>query len=144
MVSKRYARANNPKVEGYNPEKKTTWIQYLDANNLYGWAMSQPLPVGGFEWVEAEQCIIDHPVDSPYGHILEVDLNYPDSLQKVHNAYPLAPERMAVQKEWMSEYQHKNYSPGSEIQAKPLDGALHHDEHRPTKTSDYFIRERPL
>ena len=48
MVSKRHARANNPAVEGYDPEKPSTHILYLDANNLYGWAMSQPLPTGGF------------------------------------------------------------------------------------------------
>ena len=48
MVSKRHARANNPAVEGYNPEKSNSHILYLDANNLYGWAMSQLLPTGGF------------------------------------------------------------------------------------------------
>ncbi|WP_411025541.1 hypothetical protein, partial [Salmonella sp. s55004] len=51
MVSKRYAKANNPGV-GYDPDKPQTHILYLDANNLYGWAMSQPLPTGNFEWVE--------------------------------------------------------------------------------------------
>ena len=69
--------------------------------------MSQPLPVGGFDWVEPseEQCIIDHPVDSPYGYIIEATLEYPESLHYSHNAYPLAPERMVVPNEWMSEYQ---------------------------------------
>ena len=52
MVSKRHARANNPAVEGYDPEKPNSSILYLDANNLYGWAMSQALPTGGFRWVE--------------------------------------------------------------------------------------------
>ena len=52
MVSKRHARANNPAVEGYDPKKPNSHILYLDANNLYGWAMSQPLPTGGFRWVE--------------------------------------------------------------------------------------------
>ena len=82
---------------------------YLDANNLYGWAMSQPLPTDGFEWVEdcgqLAGSIADHLVDSPVGYILEVDLEYPEELHDKHNAYLLAPERMVVQKEWMSEYQ---------------------------------------
>ena len=98
MVSRRYAEANNPMVEG------------LDANNLYGWAMSQPLPVRDFRWVEdCEQLagtIVEHPTDDPEGYILEVDLEYPEELHDTHNAYPLAPERMVVPKEWMSEYQH--------------------------------------
>ncbi|KAK3801763.1 hypothetical protein RRG08_043778 [Elysia crispata] len=110
MVSKRHARANNPAVEGYDPEKPNNYILYLDANNLYGWAMSQPLPTGGFRWVEDCDGLVgtiqDQPADGPEGFILEVDLEYPQELHDEHNAYPLAPERMVVQKEWMSEYQH--------------------------------------
>ena len=52
MVSKRKANANNPMVEGYDSEKPNTWIMYLDANNLYGHAMSQPRPMGGFRWLD--------------------------------------------------------------------------------------------
>ncbi|XP_058029287.1 uncharacterized protein LOC131193286 [Ahaetulla prasina] len=110
MVSKRYARANNPLVEGYDSSKPTFYIMYLDANNLYGWAMSQPLPTGGFKWEKdlqsLEKNIANHPANSPEGFILEVDLEYPVELHDVHNAYPLAPERMVVQENWMSEYQH--------------------------------------
>ncbi|KAK3765304.1 hypothetical protein RRG08_027310 [Elysia crispata] len=110
MVSKRHARANNPAVEGYNPERPNSHILYLDANNLYGWAMSQPLPTGGFRWVEDCDGLVgtikDQPADGPEGFILEVDLEYPQELHDEHNAYPLAPERMVVQKKWMSEYQH--------------------------------------
>ena len=111
MVSKRYARANNPLIEGYNSSKPNTHILYLDANNLYGWAMSQPLPTGGFKWVDGcdklAETITEHPADSHEGFILEVDLEYPEELHNAHNAYPLAPERMTVKKEWMSEYQHE-------------------------------------
>ena len=112
MVSQRHARANNPRVEGYSQEKPNSHILYLDANNLYGWAMSQALPTGGFQWVEdcelekLAENIIDKKEDDPVGHILEVDLEYPTELHKAHNAYPLAPERMVVKQEWMSEYQH--------------------------------------
>ena len=109
MVSKHYAKANNPSVEGYDPEKPNSFIMYLDANNLCGWAMSQYLPTDGFQWVnDCEQLvetIAKHPTNSTEGYILEVDLEYPDELHIPHNAYPLAPERLVVQKEWMSEYQ---------------------------------------
>ena len=109
MVSKRHARANNPAVEGYDPEKSNSHILYLDANNLYGWAMSQPLPTGGFQWVEDCDRLADSvknlPADGAEGYILEVDLEYPQGLHDEHNSYPLAPERMVVQKEWMSDYQ---------------------------------------
>ena len=110
VVSKRHARANNPAVEGYDSEKPNSHILYLDANNLYRWAMSQPLPTGGFRWVEdcdgLAGTIKDQPADGPEGFILEVDLEYPRELHDEHNAYPLAPERIVVQKDWMSEYQH--------------------------------------
>ena len=120
MVSKRYARANNPLIEGYNSSKPNTHILYLDANNLYGWAMSQPLPTGGFQWVgdydRLTEAITEHPADSRKGYILEVDLEYPGELHDVHNAYPLAPERMMVKKEWMSEYQHGLLGVGVEVE----------------------------
>ena len=110
MASKRYARANNPRIEGYDPKKPNSHILYLDANNLYGWAMSQALPTGGFRWVEdcdeLAKNIVDVPADGPEGYILEADLEYPPELHDEHNSYPLAPERMVIQKSWMSDYQH--------------------------------------
>ena len=109
MVSKRQAKANNTQVEGYGPEKPSSHTQYLDVNNLYGWAMSQPLPTGAFRWEEDSELlaktIADHPADDPEGFIFEVDLEYPEELHKAHNAFPQAPERMIVQGVWMSEYQ---------------------------------------
>ena len=107
MSSKRYAKANNQFVEGYDPAQPSNHILYLDANNLYGWAMSQALPTGGFEWVTplSEQDIMNVPKDSEKGYILEVDLEYPSKLHKDHNSYPLAPERLMVDKKWMSDYQ---------------------------------------
>ena len=109
MVSKRFAKANNPKVPDYDTTKANTWLQYYDANNLYGWAMSQPLPVSSFQWVTPEQAkeAVTLAADSEVGYILEVDLAYPNELHDEHNAYPLAPERITVEKEWMSEYQRK-------------------------------------
>ena len=81
---------------------------YLDANNLYGWAMSQYLPTGGFRWhTEKEVNKIDlakYKEDSKKGLILEVNLEYPQELHNIHNDYPFVPEKMKVTKEMLSPY----------------------------------------
>ena len=108
MVSKRYAKANNPLVSDYNPSKPNSYIMYLDANNLYGWAMSKPLPKSGFKWkrvMPTEEEIMNKKENAKNGWILEVDLEYPAELHKEHNSYPLAPEKKVVKKESMSDYQ---------------------------------------
>ena len=99
MASKRYAKANNPRVEGYDPAQPTNYITYLDANNLYGWAMSLPLPKSGFHWkrvMPTEEQIIKMKPNSKKGWILEVDLEYPAHLHEAHNDYPLAPEKKVI------------------------------------------------
>ena len=100
-ISKRYAEANNKYMKNYNPEKPSSYIQYLDANNLYGWAMSQPLPTHGFKWEEnitKEKVldILEQGRQSPKGYIFDVDLLYPNHLWERHNDYPLAPEPIKV------------------------------------------------
>ena len=108
MVSKRYAKANNPRVEGYDPAQPTNYITYLDANNLYGWAMSLPLPKKGFHWkrvMPTEEQIMKMKWNSKKGWILEVDLEYPAYMHEAHNDYPLAPEKKATRAEQLSEYQ---------------------------------------
>lgn len=110
MASKRFARANNPLCPGYDSTKPNRWIMYKDANNLYGWAMLQRLPTGGFQWVDCSSGtvlseILATPDDAPDGYILEVDVEYLEHLHDMHNDYPLAPETMAVPKEWLSDYQ---------------------------------------
>ena len=54
-ISKRYAEANNKYMKKYDETKPPTYIQYLDANNLYGWAMSQKLPTHGFKWIDVNK-----------------------------------------------------------------------------------------
>ena len=108
MVSKRYAKANNPLVTDYDPSKPNKYIMYLDANNLYGWAMSKPLPKRDFKWkrvMPTEEDIIEKKENAKNGWILEVDLEYPAELHEQHNSYPLAPEKKVVKKECMSDYQ---------------------------------------
>jgi len=108
MVSKRYAKANNPLVPGYDPSKPKKYIMYLDENNLYGWAMCNAFPIRGFKWkrvMPTEEEILSMKENAKMGCILEVDLEYPPELHEEHNSYPLAPEKKAVKKEWMSDYQ---------------------------------------
>ncbi len=98
-ISKRYSEANNKYMKNYNPEKKSKFIQYLDANNLYGWAMSQNLPTHGFKWVKdltMEKLHLLLEKSNNRGYVFEVDLVYPKELWDLHNDYPLAPELMKV------------------------------------------------
>ena len=78
----RYAKANNK----YNKDEEESFIEYLDANNLYGWAMSEPLPVDGFDWIKDlskidEDFIKNCDKDSNKGYIFEVDAEHPKHLQ---------------------------------------------------------------
>ena len=83
----RWAVANNPYMGSeYDPKKPTKYLQYLDANNLYGWAMSQPLPTGGFRWVDVSPDEIYELVShKDRGYLLEVDVAYPKELHDYHN-----------------------------------------------------------
>ena len=78
----------------YDASKPTKYISYLDANNLYGWAMSKPLSTHGFKWMEPSE--LENLRN--YSCILEVDLEYPRSLHNLHNDYLLAPEQMKINK----------------------------------------------
>ena len=105
-IAKRYAEANNKYMNDYDPEKPSTFITYLDMNNLYGWAMSEYLPYGEFEWLENidEFDINSISEKSDTGYFLEVDLEYPDELHELHNDYPLAPEKLAIPSDMLSKY----------------------------------------
>ena len=105
-IAKRYAKANNKYMNDYDPKKPSTFITYLDMNNLYGWAMSEYLPYGEFEWLENidEFDINSINEKSDTGYFLEVDLEYPDELHELHNDYPLAPEKLAISYDMLSDY----------------------------------------
>src|SRR5688572_7080243 len=87
-ISHRYAQANNKYMPSFDASKPSSFIAYLDANNLYGWAMCKNLPTHGFEWMSDDE-LNDWRTTSC---ILEVDLHYSKDLHDLHNDYPLAPE----------------------------------------------------
>ena len=81
-------------------------------NNLYGHAMSQYLPYGGFKWIkntnETINRILNQKDDSLHGYFLEADLDYPENVQRDHSDYPLAPKKGKIKREWLSPYSLKN------------------------------------
>ena len=107
-IANRYGKANNKYMSEYDENMPSKYIIYLDANNLYGWAMSQYLPTGGFKWLTEKQInkinLAQYNEDSNKGLLIEVDLEYPKELHDLHNDYPLAAERVCVNKHMLSEY----------------------------------------
>ena len=108
-IAKRYAKENNKYMSNYDSNKPSTFITYLDKNNLHGWTMSEYLPHEKFGWLENidqfDAMLINEKSD--IGYILEVDLEYPEELHKLHNDYPLAPEKLAVSNDMLSKYYKK-------------------------------------
>ena len=107
-IANRYGKANNKYMSKYDKNKPSKYIMYLDANNLYGWAMSQYLPTGGFKWLTEKQInkinLAQYNEDSNKGLLIEVDLEYPKELHDLHNDYPLAGERVRVNNNMLSKY----------------------------------------
>ena len=98
----RYAKANNKYMQNYNNNEESSYIQYLDANNLYGSTMSKKLPVNCFKWFDSdkinEDFIKNYNENNDKGYILEVDVKYPKRLHKLHSDLPFLSERMEVNK----------------------------------------------
>ena len=105
-IAKRYAKANNKYMNDYDPKKQSTFISYLDMNNLYGWAMSEYLPYERFKWLKNIDKSDVMSVDKKrlIGYFLEVDFEYPDELHELHNDYPLALEKRDVFSVMLSKY----------------------------------------
>ena len=100
MVSKRYAVTNNKYVEGYNSSKSSSFILYLDANNLYGSTMQGYLPWKNFEWMSPHQLNYDFikglEPEGEVGCIIQCSLEYPVALHDYHSDYPLAPVKKSI------------------------------------------------
>ena len=100
----RYAKANNRYIKNYDKSKESSYIQYLDANNLYGAAMSEKLAINGFKWMNDISGINEKFVksydkkNSGKSYILEVDVDYPSKLHKLHSDMTFLPERMKIDK----------------------------------------------
>ena len=99
----RHAKGNNYYMENYDKNEESSYIQYLDANNLFGWAMSQKLPVNGFKWIEDtsrinEEFIKNYDENNDKGYILEVDVKYPKILHDLHSDLPFLPKGMKIDK----------------------------------------------
>ena len=99
----RYAKSNNKYIKNYDEKEESLFLQYLDPNNLYGLAMEQNLPVGGFEWVRDvsridEDFIKNYDENSDIGYFRKVDIEYPKELHDLHSDLPFLPERMKINK----------------------------------------------
>ena len=102
----RYAKANNKHMKNYNKDIISSYLMYLDVNNMYGWAMSQKLPVNGFEWVKnLFECnsiqfngsfIRNYDENSDIWYFLEVDIDYLEKLFNLHKDLPFLPEKKEV------------------------------------------------
>ena len=89
-------------MKEYDEKMSSKYIMYLDANNLYGLAMSQYLPTGNFKWMTDKEIskinLGKYKAGGKNGLILEVDLEYPQELHDMHNDYPVCPEKVKVSK----------------------------------------------
>ena len=99
----RYAKANNKYMKNHDKNKELTYLEYLDANNLYGFAMCKKLPLDDFEWVDdlsifTEDFIKNYDEEDDTGYLFVVDVEYPKNLHKLHSDLPFLPERMKINK----------------------------------------------
>ena len=90
-------------MKDYDKNKESSYIQYWNVTNLYGWAMSQKLPVNHSEWIKDtsqfnEDFIKNYNEESDELYFLEVDVQYLEKLHELHNDLPFLPERMKIEK----------------------------------------------
>ena len=98
----RYAKANNKYMKNYDEKEESSFLEYQDTNNLYGWAIFQKLPVSGFKWLEdasiGEEFMKNYDEDSDKGYILKVNVEYLKKLHDLHSDLAFLPERMKIYK----------------------------------------------
>ena len=116
IISNRYGKANNKYMKDFNKKEASKYLMYVDANNLYGAAMSEKLPVHSFKWMTNKEIenLFNNQIVQVWNKnpcILEVDLEYPEELHDLHNDYPLCPERVECDrgvKKLIPNLRHKN------------------------------------
>ena len=103
QATHRYAKTNNKYMNNLDKNEESSYLEYLDANNLYGWAMSQKLPVRNFKWIEKgdiskfnEDFIKIYDENSDKGYIFEVDVKYPEKICMLISDSAFLPERMEI------------------------------------------------
>ena len=107
-ISNRYSKANNKYLKSYDPKQESKHIIYLDVNKFYGYAMSKFLPTSGFKWIDPKEFDLNkYTSNSSKGCVLEVDLEYTKELRGLHNDYSLAPDKIEIKREMLSDYQLK-------------------------------------
>src|SRR6185437_2228112 len=119
IASHRYFKANNPKMDkAFNPSKPIIWITYVDANNLYGWAMSQYLPIGNYKWEVSHKYLEDNPneqkkylekilntkADAKRGYFLKINTRFSLKTHDFLSNLPPAVENIAVSKDILCPY----------------------------------------
>ena len=101
-ISNRYSKSNNKYLRTYDPKQESKHI-YLDANNLYGYAMYKFLPTSGFKWIAPKEFDLNkYNSNSSKGCVLEVDREYPKELQELHNDYPFSADKIEIKREMLS------------------------------------------
>ncbi len=105
--SKRYVSAHNKHIAGYDPKSKSSYLLYLDANNLYGWAMVQALPYKDIKFSNDTtlETILNTDDNAETGYMVELDISFDSSIHEKLKEMPPCPESMAPKKEWLSGYQ---------------------------------------
>ena len=126
----KYKMANNKYMKNYDSTKPSSYLMYVDANNLYGYAMSKKLPTGNFQWIEGssiftEDYIKNYDENSDTGYLLVVDVTYPKDLYEKHKYLPFLPEKIKIDKstKLSCNFNDKNYYP---VHICALKQALNH------------------
>ena len=88
-------------MKNYDRNIESSYLMYLDGNNLYGGAMSQKLPVDGFKWIKKlpefdERFVNNYDENNDRGYILKVDVEYPKNVFNLHSDLPFLPERKKI------------------------------------------------
>ena len=151
MLSKRFAKTNNPQFSDYDTSNPNNWIAYLDANDLYGLAMNQFLPVGEFLWVHLRPAdgrgvgigiykILANHDYAEYEDIVEVDIEYPEHLYDAYSDYLLVPEIMIYLNDG-SITKLLNHHSGRSLSLGPIDS--HYKHHTSVQDIQYQLLQYP-